>query len=68
MDTLKNMCTALAAIALVLPLGCGGQGQAYQPVEPLRLDGVSRTEIMRAAEDILSKMHFVIEKLDAEQG
>jgi len=62
------MCTVLAAIAFVLPLGCGGQGQAYQPAEPLRLDGVSRTEIMRAAEDALSKMHFVIEKLDAEQG
>ena len=68
MDTLKSMCTVLAAMALVLPLGCAGQRQAYQPAEPLRLDGVSRTEAMRAAEDTLSKMHFVIEKLDAEQG
>ena len=54
--------------ALVLALGCAGQRQAYQPAEPLRLDGVSLAEVMRAAEDILGKMHFVIEKLDAEQG
>jgi len=67
MDTLKCVCTLLAA-ALVLPLGCAGQGQAYPPAGPLRLDDVSRTETMRAAEDTLSKMHFVIEKLDAEQG
>lgn len=56
------------AAALVLPLGCAGQRQAYRPAEPLRLDGASREETMRAAEDALSKMHFVIEKLDAEQG
>jgi len=68
MDTLRIVCTVLALAALVLPLGCAGQGQAYQPEEPLHLDGVSRTETMQAAEDALSRMHFVIEKLDAEQG
>jgi hypothetical protein len=68
MDTLRIVCTVLALAALVLPLGCAGQGQAYQPEEPLRLEGVSRTETMRAAGDALSRMHFVIEKLDAEQG
>ncbi len=68
MSTLKSICMALAATALVLPLGCGGQGRAYQPGEPLRLDGVSRAETMRAAEDTLDRMHFVIEKFDVEQG
>ena len=65
---MKSMRTVLATIALVLPLGCAGQRQAYQPGEPLRMDSASRTEVMRAAEDTLSGMHFAIEKLDTEQG
>jgi hypothetical protein len=68
MDVSKSACTVLAAIALMLPLGCAGQRQAYQPAEPLRLDGASRMQTMQAAEDTLGKMRFVIEKLDAEQG
>lgn len=68
MDTLRIAWKVLALVLLVLPLGCAGQRQAYQPAEPLRLDGVSRAETLRAAEDTLSRMHFVIEKLDAEQG
>jgi hypothetical protein len=61
------MCTILAA-ALVVPAGCAGPRQAYQPAQPLRLDGVSRTEAMRAAENALSEMHFVIEKFDDQEG
>jgi len=68
MDTLRNVRMVLTAVALVLPLGCVGQKQAYPPAGPLRLEGVSRTETMRAAEHTLGEMHFTIEKLDAEQG
>jgi hypothetical protein len=66
MDTLRIMWVVLTMAALVLPLGCAGQ--AYQPAEPLRLDGVSRAQALQAGEDTLGRMHFVIEKLDAEQG
>jgi hypothetical protein len=68
MSTLRIACVAMIAAALALPLGCAGPKQAYRPAEPLHLEGVSRAEAMQAAEDTLSKMHFVIEKLDAEQG
>jgi hypothetical protein len=69
MNRLRILCEVLAAMALALSPGCAGQRQAaYPPVEPLRLDGVPREEIMRAAERTLSEMHFVIEKLDVERG
>jgi hypothetical protein len=68
MDTLKCVCTLLAAVALVLSLGCAGQRQVFQPAEPLRLHDVAYPDIMQAAEETLGGMHFAIEKLDAEQG
>ncbi len=68
MSTLKSVCTTLMAVALALVVGCAGSKQASQPAEPLRLSDMSRVEIMQAAADVLSKMHFVIEKLDPEQG
>ena len=68
MSLLRSTCKVLAMIALALPLGCAGQRQAYQSAEPLHVNGVSRTEVMRAAERTLSGMHFAIEKLDTEQG
>lgn len=68
MNTLRIVCAVLGAVAVALPLGCAGQKQAYEATEPLRLEGVSRDEVMRAAEDTLGEMHFAIAKLDAEQG
>jgi hypothetical protein len=58
----------LTTAALAMPLGCAGLKQACRPAEPLRLEGLSREDALRAAEDTLSGMHFAIEKLDAEQG
>ena len=68
MDKFRIVGEVLAVMALMLPLGCAGPRQASQPVEPLRLDGASREEVLRAAEETLTGMHFVIEKLDVEQG
>jgi hypothetical protein len=68
MNGLRIVREVLAAAALALPLGCAGQKQAYRPAEPLRLEGVSRAQVMQAAERTLGEMHFVIEKLDAGQG
>jgi hypothetical protein len=68
MDMLRIVGTALMMAVLTLPLGCAGQKQAYPPTEPLRLSGVSRAEILRAAEKTLGRMHFAVEKLDARQG
>jgi len=45
-----------------------GSKLAFRPWGPLRLDDMSREEIMQAAERTLGEMHFVIEKLDVEQG
>ena len=38
------------------------------PVQMLCEDGVTTAEVIQAAEHVLTRMHFAIEKLDAEQG
>jgi hypothetical protein len=63
-DTLQIARTVLVLAALMLPLGCAGP----KHVVPPDLNGASRAQIMRAAEHTLGRMHFTIEKLDAEQG
>jgi len=56
----------LAAVALSLS-GCGGQN-ATTPTQMICPDGVTRADVVQAAGDVLTRMHFAIEKLDAEQG
>ena len=38
------------------------------PVRMLCQDGVTTADVIRATEDVLTRMHFAIEKLDIEQG
>jgi len=63
----KTALCVLIAAALSLP-GCGGQNATTTPAQMICADGVTRAEVVRAAGDVLTRMHFAIEKLDAEQG
>ncbi len=55
------------AVALSLS-GCGGLNTAATPTQMICAEGVTRAEVVQAAGDVLTQMHFAIEKLDAEQG
>lgn len=61
----KTALWVLVAAGLSLP-GCGGPNAA--PARIVCGAGVTRTEVVQAAGDVLTRMHFAIEKLDAEQG
>ncbi len=47
--------------------GCAKQ-QQYETTEQIRLDNIEKLHAMQTAEDVLAKMHFTIEKYDAESG
>ncbi len=66
MNTLKLLlfvsCTA------VLLLGGCAQEQEFKAVEQICVPNMSKAEAMQTAEDVLGKMHFPIDKSDAELG
>ncbi len=64
--TSKLVSYALIAYTLLLA-GCA-QKQQSEPVRQICLSGVYKSQAMRAAEECLSKIHFVIDKADIEQG
>jgi hypothetical protein len=47
--------------------GCAGQ-QQYVAVEPVCVESLDNFEIIEMAEDVLTGMHFTIDKADAEMG
>jgi len=49
----------------LLLAGCTEQ-QQYGAVKPICVDNIDKLQAMEAAEDILVKMHFTIEKADAD--
>ena len=49
----------------LLLTGCAEE-QQYGAVEPICVENVNKLEAMEIAEDVLAKMHFTIEKADAE--
>jgi hypothetical protein len=51
-------------------LGCAEPNKtaATAPVQVICQAGMTRAEVVQAAGDVLTEMHFAIEKLDAEQG
>lgn len=61
------MSCMLIAAALSLP-GCAGPNKTASPVQMSCEAGVTRADVVQAAGDVLTRMHFAIEKLDAEQG
>lgn len=64
--TKTALCVLLTA-ALSLP-GCGGPNAAPTPTPMICADGVTRADVVQAAANVLTRMHFAIEKLDAKQG
>jgi hypothetical protein len=63
----KTALWILIAAGLSLP-GCGGPSTAATPTQMICADGVTRAEVVQAAGDVLTRMHFALEKLDVEQG
>jgi hypothetical protein len=67
MDGTRLMVGVLVASALSL-LGCGGQNAAPPPTQMVCEDGVTTTDAVQAAASVLTRMHFDLEKMDAEEG
>jgi hypothetical protein len=57
-----------ALVSIIFLTGCCGQKQWPETVGQICLAGVHKQEAMQAAQECLSKMHFEIDKADAEQG
>ncbi len=57
----------IASAVLFGLLGCANLEQ-IGPSEPVCLQGVEKTTAMEAAEDVLARMQFVVEKYDTESG
>jgi len=56
----------VACVALCT-LGCATR-QQHEVVEQIYVPDMDKAEVMQIAEDVLAKMHFTIEKADAENG
>lgn len=56
----------LITCTLIL-VGCAKQ-QQFKTVEQICVPDMGQAKAMRTGEDVLGKMHFTIEKADAEQG
>ncbi|MCK4293684.1 MAG: hypothetical protein KAY65_10845 [Planctomycetes bacterium] len=65
------VCGVSAVVCGLILAGCAGQrGQTLTLVEtePVCFADLEKAAAMQAAEDVLAKMHFVIEKADADAG
>ena len=51
----------------LLLAGCAEQ-QQYPATEPLLIENIDKTKVMKMAEDVLVKMHFTIDKANEESG
>jgi len=65
MNKLKSLFTAWAAPLLLV--GCA-ETQKFKAVEQICLPDMGKPEAIQIAEDVLAKMHFTIDKADAETG
>ncbi len=59
--------SVLACMAFCFLVGCAEQ-QQFKAVEQICVPDTGKAEAMQAAEDVLGKMHFTIDKADAERG
>ncbi len=64
----NKRCVVFSLVFLVfgLLLSSCAEEQQYGAVEPICLENVNRLKMMETAEDVLAKMHFTIEKVDAD--
>ncbi|MBA7616858.1 hypothetical protein ES703_24158 [subsurface metagenome] len=66
MNNIKSF-SFLTCAATYLLAGCANQ-QQFKAVEQICLPDTPKAEAMHIAEDVLGKMHFTIDKADADQG
>lgn len=65
---MRKISLLIAAALVILVLnGCGPEPSSMS-VEPLCLHSADKTAVMADAEDVLSQMHFVIDKYDTASG
>lgn len=55
-------------VIVALVAGCAGPRQSMTPGEPASLANVTTADAVQAAEDVLVRMHFEIEKADSIHG
>jgi hypothetical protein len=65
MDKVKLLLTVCAALFLLT--GCGGN-RKYKILDKVCVPNIEKAEAMKASEEVLRRMYFVIDKVDAEQG
>ncbi len=65
MNTLKLLYTTF--VAAVFLAGCAGN-QQHKTIESVCMPNLEKAKAMQTVEDVLGRMHFTIEKADAEQG
>ncbi|MCD6395122.1 MAG: hypothetical protein J7M40_16655 [Planctomycetes bacterium] len=66
-----NIRKYIFAVAMALAawlVGCSSQQVAIPAPGPLSVAGVNKTRVMSVAEDVLTQMHFTVEKADTEKG
>lgn len=61
------ICGLWSVVCGLLLAGCAEQKQ-YQASEPLNMENTDKLRVMEAAEDVLVKMYFTIEKANSENG
>lgn len=64
---ISSLCTYLLIACVVMLTGCAGT-QRHETVEQIRIKNKDILEAMEIAEDVLTEMHFTIDKADAESG
>jgi len=62
----RNFDFLFLTFALLL-VGCA-ETQRYEAVEQISAENINKIQAMQTAEEVLAKMHFTIEKADAESG
>jgi hypothetical protein len=61
-----NLCGLL--LGTLLAGGCGSPNVPAAPTYMLFESGATRAEVMQAAQEVLTRMHFPLEKFDVEHG
>ena len=56
----------LGYVAVIFLMGC--EPEPFEAKEQICIPTAQKTYVMETAEDVLARMHFVIEKADIEQG
>lgn len=64
----RKCCSCWTLIAVALAAGCAGSRRSATVGQPVHLAGVTTAEAVQAAEDVLSRMHFAVEKADSIHG